>query len=526
MTDVLVIGAGHNGLAAGAYLARAGLDTLVLEAGPGIGGMTNTCTPIAAAPHHRMNLCAVDVVFMRGNSVRRDLELDRFGYREVDVDPGYVYLHPDDASLALWRDPRRTAEEIRRFSPPDAEAFLELARDLDAIIDLGGAYLDADAVRPGVRAVAGMAGAALRRARRLPSVSALALGSAAEVLHGRFRSEIVRNAIAQLATTAAGPLDADMSGLGLMFLGFVHRWGVGRPVGGTQAVPDSMLASLVASGGRVRTNARVEALLTSGDRVTGVRLAGGEELTARRGVVSTIDPAQLLGELLPADALNERQRARVAAIPTAAFGACPAKVDVALSGRLRVERHERRRGDGLDLRIPSGLIGGLDAICRSFPQSAAGRIPDDIHLFTVVPTAMDPSQAPDGQDTLYLYAPAMPRDPVVPWSEQAEALGKSMVSVAAEYYDGIEELEIGRFVETPEDMARRTGAGYAAPPFHVDFAISRIGPLRPALGMSGSRGPVPGLFLGGAGSHPGPGINGVPGRLAARAVIRDGRRGR
>src|SRR5581483_327997 len=384
--------------------------------------------------------------------------------------------------------------------------------------------LDSDALRPGVRTVASMAGAAVRRARRLPAVSALALSSAAEVLHGRFRSEIVRNAIAQLATTAAGPLDADMSGLGLMFLGFVHRWGVGRPMGGTQAVPDAMLASMVASGGRVRTGARVETILTSGNRVTGVQLAGGEEITAWCGVVSTIDPAQLLGELLPDSVLDDRQRARVAGIPTAAFGACPAKVDVALSGRLRVGRYEKRRGDGLDLRIPSGLIGGLDAICRSFPQSAGGQIPDDIHLFTVVPTAMDPSQAPEGQDTLYLYVPAMPRNPAVPWNEQAEALGKAMVSVAAQHYDGIEELEIGRFVETPDDMARRTGATYAAPPFHVDFAISRLGPLRPALGMAGARGPVPGLFLGGAGSHPGPGINGVPGRLAAQAVIRRKRR--
>jgi phytoene dehydrogenase-like protein len=295
-------------------------------------------------------------------------------------------------------------------------------------------------------------------------------------------------------------------------------------VGGTQAVPDAMLASMIASGGRVRTDARVESFLVSGDRVTGVRLAGGEEITARHGVVSTVDPTQALGELLPDGVLDDRQRARVDGIPTAAFGACPAKVDVALSGRLRVRRYEKWRADGLDLRIPSGLIGGLDAICRSFPQAAARQIPDDIHLFTVVPTAMDPSQAPDGQDTLYLYAPAMPRNPAVPWGEQAEALGKSLVAVAAQHYDGIEELEIGRFVETPADMARRTGSSHGAPPFHVDFALSRLGPLRPALGLAGAKGPVPGLYLGGAGSHPGPGINGAPGRLAARAAIRAARR--
>ncbi len=517
--DVVVIGAGHNGLAAAGYLSRAGLDTLVVEASPSVGGMTNTTTPIPEAPNHRMNLCAVDVVFMRGNTVRRDLELDKYGYREVEVDPPYVYLHPDDSSLALWRDPRRTADEIRRFSRTDAAAFLDLARDLDAIVDIGGPYLQADARRPGARVVVTMAAQAVRRARRLPALAALTIGSAAEVLTERFSHEIVRNAVGQLATAAAGPLNTDASGLSLMFLAFVHRWGVGRPVGGTQVVADTMLASLCAQGGEVRTNARVESVLVSGGAVRGIRLDNGEEIHARY-VVSTVDPRQALGQLLPQSALSASQRSRVDAIPAAGLGASPVKVDVALSGRLTLERFERWRGDGLDLRIPSGLIGSLDAIARSYRQAAGGQIPDDIHMLTVVPTAMDPSQAPDGQDTLYVYAPAMPTEPSIPWDKQAEAVGKSIVSVVAQYYGGIEELEIGRFVETPDDMHQRLNASRGAPPFHVDFAITRMGPLRPALGLGGGRGPVNGFFLGGAGSHPGPGLNGIPGQLAARAVIR------
>src|SRR5687768_14626941 len=114
--DVVVIGAGHNGLVAACYLARAGLDVLVVEAAPVAGGMTSTIEgAIPEAPHHKINVCSVEPGLLRGTDLVSDLDLARYGYREVEVDPFCVHLMPGGESVAFWRDPRRTAEEIRRF---------------------------------------------------------------------------------------------------------------------------------------------------------------------------------------------------------------------------------------------------------------------------------------------------------------------------------------------------------------------------------------------------------------------------
>ena len=514
--DAVVIGAGHNGLVAACYLARAGLDVVVIEAAPRIGGMSTTEALIPGAPNHLVNPCAVDMILLRASPVVADLELARHGFGMREVDPPFVHLDPDGASLAIWRDPRRTAEEIARFSRRDAEAYLDLARLMDAALDVGMPYLTAHPTRPGFALAARAATAAARNGGRLARLLPMLRRSTADLIEERFEHPIVQAPLAVL--TGLGPVTAANSGAYLMVYGLVHRLGVSRVMGGTQRLPDALAASLNESGGAIRTSAPVEEILVSGGRATGVRLVGGEELAAHV-VVSSCDPRATLTELLPAGTLPPRVEARARAIPTSNSNLASLKVDMAFSGRLSLDRHQAQRADDVDLRVPTALLGTLDDVRAAHAAAEAGRLPDTQPMYAVIPTAVDPSQAPDGDDTLYLWQGWVPFEPRERWDDETEAVGKLVVSEASRYYDGLLEQEIGRFVEPWPTLVSRTHSTDGNL-FHVDIRPSRMGPLRPAAGLGGYATPTEGLFLTGNGTHPGSGVSGLPGRHAAATVLR------
>lgn len=517
--DVVVIGAGHNGLVSANYLARAGLDVCVVEAAPTVGGMSGTQALIPEAPQHMINYCAVDVIFLHATKIVDELELRKFGYQEISVDPAVVYLHADGSSIAFWRDPARTAREIERFSRSDAAKYLELMRLLNGMLDMGVPFLLTNPVRPDTKALLGAARATGRNRRLLSKLLPFATASAAQVVDENFQHPVVRDAMATQCAISS-PITTDGSSLNMMVLAFAQRFGATRPVGGTQTLPDSLAAAFRAKGGSICTGTPVEEIVVSGGRTTGVRLTSGKEITARRAVVASCDPRTALGRLLPEGALEPAMVAKVNNIPTCAEGYGSFKVDLALSGKVTLRRHQEWRNDDLDLREPSYNMGGFDEAVRCYPQAAAGELPEFPLIWAAIPTAVDATQAPAGQDTLYLWAQPVPHKPRnQDWSDMASTAGQGVVSLASKYFDGLGELEIGRWVETPEDFAQRLNVTDGCI-YHVDFSTMRLGPLRPALGLSGYRTPVRGLFLGGSGSHPSPGLTGLPGRLAAREVLR------
>jgi phytoene dehydrogenase-like protein len=520
-TDVVVIGAGHNGLAAACRLARAGLSVTVVEAGERVGGMTSTAATVPGAPEHLMNLGALDATFIHATDVVAELRLADLGYREVWLDPIWIYLHEaDDLSLAFWRDPARTAAEIAPFSRADAAAYLELARTLDALLSLGLPLLTAHPTRPGRPALSAAARAALRHRRELGRVAALLASLCAEAIDGRFRHPVVRGALGSLCS-AFGPILARGTSVVLLALGWYLRYGVSRPIGGTQAFPDALHDALRKLGGEVWCESPVEEVLVRDGRATGVRLVGGRELSARTAVLATCDPRTALTRLLPAGALPPRLRTRAERIPAFGSGIATVRVDLAASGRLSLERFERRRADGVDLRLPGAFMGTLENAVAAETAAAAGRLPEVTTLYAAIPTGPDPSQAPPGQDTLWLYAHPMPLRPRRPWASLRDQAGQHALARAGEFIDGVAELEIGRHVATPEDMAATFRATEGCL-WHVDLALGRLGPLRPARGLSGYRTPVPGFYLGGGGSHPTPGMSTLPGRLAADEILRAG----
>ncbi|HEX4110787.1 MAG TPA: NAD(P)/FAD-dependent oxidoreductase [Solirubrobacteraceae bacterium] len=522
--EVIVVGAGHNGLTAACYLARAGLDVLVVEASPTVGGMTSTNALLPEAPEHLFNEGAIHATgVFRASPIAGDLQLRRYGLRELIVDPVHVQLGPDGESIAYWRDRRRTIADIRRLSPRDARAWEELSEMLDAALGILLPYMNSHPTRPLSRELLrGLARVARRRALIEPLLR-LGVAPHAEYIDEHFEHPLTRGILATAAAFLRMTLDA--TAWPLIYMGLLQNVHSAMFEGGTGALPASLQRCLEAHGGRVRTSAPVEEFVMRAGRVAGVRLVGGEELLASEAVVTTCNPKVTLTQLLPEGQLTRAMRKRAEGIPTALAKATSLKINLALGGRLSLGRHERERGDGLDLRRP--LIGWhtLEQHVAGWEAVSRDDWPDPVPLgCCTIPSATDPTQAPEGQDTFWLWSGVLPVHPREPWEQARERVTKQVLDDAALYYEGLDRLEIGRSVLGGPDLEARFNAPDGNV-YHVDPLLMRFGPLRPAMGFGTYRTPVPGLYLSGAGTHPTGGLCGLPGKFAAETVLREGRSG-
>ncbi|WP_046482130.1 phytoene desaturase family protein [Pseudomonas veronii] len=514
--DVVIVGGGHNGLSAGCYLAGEGKSVLVLEALTTVGGMASSSYAIPEAPQHLVHPCAADLLSLRAHSVVEELQLERHGFKQVELTPSYVYLHPDGTSLVFWRDPAKTAAEIRKFCPEDADAYLDFVKVIDALLDVVHPMMRVDPSQKNLL-VKFKAFRTLRRHKALKAeIFALATGSAYGAAVERFTHPVTISALTCL-TGAAGPVKVDGSGLYFAVLGFLHRFGIGRPIGGMQTIPNAMLARLKELGGEVRTEAPVAEIISRNGRATGVRLVNGEVINAR-AVVASCHPKMALDMVTPGE-VERKWLTRIAMAPANAHGGSPLKVDIALRGQISVPLHQSKRTDGLNLRGPVLLVGTAEAVIENFESAARGEIPTLPWMWIATPSAIDPSQAPTGQDVVYIYPPAMPVNPREGWDAiRAEAVRRTL-EFASQYVPEIATLEIGRRVETAPELAKRLNAHNGCV-LHIDTSIFRSSSMRPAAGLGGDTLPIAGLFFGGAGIHPGGGVTGMPGKIAAGRVKR------
>src|SRR5690606_16746216 len=390
---------------------------------------------IPEAPHHLVHPCALDLMSMRVHShVPQELELERHGFRSVELAPGYVYLHPDGSSLVFWRDRMKTAAEIRRFSEKDAQAFLEVMNVIDMFMDFALPMMRVDPARLNFNTKLKVVGTALKNRKLKPELMALMTGSAHQAARERFEHPVTISAMCAL-TGLAGDISADGGGIYYALLGFLHRFGVGRVLGGLQQLSNAMRARLEALGGQVITSAIVTEIVSSEGIVKGVKLADGREFTAR-SVIAGCHPKVAL-EMVTAGEMPKHLLTRIAMAPANAKGSGPLKVDVALDGQISVPRFEAARGDGIDLRKACLLIGTEEAVLENFTACARGEVPTLPYITLAVPSAADPSQAPVGQDVIYIYPPVMPVSPKEGWDNIREAVADQIIDQLSAYVEGI-----------------------------------------------------------------------------------------
>lgn len=516
--DVVVVGSGHNGLVAAAYLAKAGLDVLVVEASPTAGGMTSTNSFAPEAPEYTINEASIQASLFRTTTIDQDLGLSRnYGLRQTVIDPAHFQLAADGSSLGLWRDPRKTAAELEYFSKKDARALLELYEVIDAAVAIGLPMMQTNVTQPEIKNILTSARALVKNRSQLAALGRWMSSSQAEAVEESFEHDMIRAPL--LTSLPFMPFDTDMSGWSLIYLGVLSRYGVAMFHGGTGSLPKALIGVIKDHRGDVITNSPVEELIIAGNRCVGVRMTGGAEIRARRAVLTACSPKTTLTRLLPRGVLEPKKQVAADHIPTRKRGIADAKVNVALSGRVDMSKHEKWRGDGIDLRLACNCYHTYEQALEAARSCVRGQVPDAIPGLAQVTNAFDPSMSPPGKDLWWFWTGLTPSFPEEGWDVARKKITDSIIKDAEQYYKGVEDLQVAIRPLVLPDIEERFWAVDGSV-YHVDPTITRFGPNKPVAGFAGYRTPVDGLFLTGSGTHPVAGISGMPGQNAARTMLK------
>jgi beta-carotene ketolase (CrtO type) len=518
MADVLIVGVGHNGLTCAAYLQRAGRAVTVVEANAHVGGFAATVDH-QGAPGFRGTVAFDHVLTNIAPSVIDELALARHGDRTVAPDPHYSWLRKDGASIAFYRDQRRTVEEIRRYSRTDAERYGEL---MDAFTELWWTiipYLQDHPTRPSGRTVAKTLSRAARRRKSLSAAARVMLSSPGAVIEEWFESPELRAALANFAVGSMAPLDEPSSGFVLSLLALMHRWGVRRSVGGSGAFSDALAAEVHAQGGQIRTRARVERILFSGRRARGVRLVDGAELFSEH-IVAAVDPHTLLNELVGDDMLTQRLRSEMRGMGVLGNNVSAFKGDIAFGVRPHLARHSPQ-----DSLLGSCMMfsPSIDDVRRSTTVIARGELPVDTPMWLSVTSVLDRTLVPEGSsaDAAYLYLPAVPFDFAdgADWAGVKDKVLERALGTFENFAPGVTDQVISATATSPHDLID-ISAVHRGNFMHVDQTMAQFGPWRPTPTLSGYQTPWEGLWHTGAGAHPCGLMNGWSGRSTAKRILK------
>ena len=525
--DAVVVGAGHNGLTAAAYLARAGLSTLVVERRGVVGG---ACVTEEIAPGCRASTASY-VASMLRPEVIHDLDLAAHGLRMVPCDPALLVPFSDGTVVPWWSERARTVEEISRLSRADARTFVRVDDELKRLARYLQPFFLEPPPDPGARGWAGIL-EAVRVGKRFHGISggeisrmvAFLTGSLGDFLDRNYESEKVKTLfLANNVYGKHGGPYAPGSALGLLFhllSGGEHELQgfYGHVIGGMGAITEAMARAARGFGAEILTDAPVACIDVDHGRARGVTLEDGTEIAARV-VLSNADPKRTFLSLVADHALPGEFRRAIEGIKM--DGPC-AKVNLVLSEEPRVA------GMPASFTAPQRalftLVPSLEFAERCYDAAKLGRIPDELWVDCVVASNVDRSLAPEDRHVMTCFVQYVPyRLREGTWDEKRDVLAERVLRKIGEYAPNVPGAVVARQVLTPLDLERVYGLTEGNI-FHGDLSLEQLFFMRPIAGWAAYRTPVAGLYLCGAGAHPGGGVTGAPGHNAAHQVLRDWRR--
>ncbi len=507
--DAIVIGGGHNGLTTAAYLARAGRKVLVLERRHLVGGSTVT---EEIFPGFKFSVLSYVVSLLRPEIIR-ELQLARHGLEILPLESTFTPLHGD--YMVRWADHDQTRREIYRHSALDADAYDRFGQLM---------YRMALAVKPILSMVppdpTSLSPKDLRGLLRLGRhfrdlgeadffmLFKLMTMSSADFLDEWFETDALKATMSAsgIIGTFLGPRSPGTAYVQLRFAR-----------GGTGAVAESIASAAQELGATIRENATVQQVIVRGGRAVGVALEDGEEIRART-VVSGLDPRRTFLSLvdeadLPQDFVRSIRRYR-------SVGSS-GKVNLALS---ELPNFTCLPGDGDHLRGAMSISPSVDYLERAYDDAKYGEFSSRPYMDVIIPSLIDPGMAPPGKHVMSCFVQYAPFKLNGGWNdEKREAFGDTVIDTLSEYAPNLRSAIIHRQVLTPQDMEDEFGLT-GGNIFHGELSLQQLFFLRPVPRWADYRTPVRGLYLCGSGTHPGGGICGGPGRLAALEILKGGAR--
>jgi phytoene dehydrogenase-like protein len=517
--DAIVIGGGHNGLTAAAYLARAGRKVLVLERRHILGGAAVT---EEVFPGFHFSVCSYVVSLLRPEIIR-DLDLPRHGLEILPLDGTFT---PMSNGNYLWRvnDHAKTRREIARHSRLDAEAYdeygkamVEMARFVKPILNMTPP--DPLSLNPrdlGKLLFLGKRFRSLAAADRRNQLQLMTM-SAVDFLDQWFETDVLK------ATMSASGIIGTFLGVrspGTAYVllhhymgeidGAFRSWGFSR--GGTGAISNAIASAAREAGVEIRTRTSVARIRSSNGTANGVVLDNGDEIDASL-VLSSVDPRLTFLELmdtreLPGEFVEDIHRFK--------FRGSSGKVNLALDA---LPNFTSLPGVGPHLRGAISISPSVDHMERAYDQAKYGAFSTRPYIDMVIPTLTDPSVAPPGKHILSCfvqYAPYALANGT--WDEQREAFGDAVIDTLAEYAPNIRSIILHRQVVTPLDLERDFGLSEGNI-FQGELTLEQLFFLRPAPAWAQYTTPIRNLWMCGSGAHPGGGIMGAPGRNAAMRIL-------
>lgn len=521
--DVIVVGAGHNGLVCAGYLARAGLDVVSLEQREQVGGL---CGTVEIIPGVRGNICANSAHNLEPKVIE-DLALESHGLVwSESLSPSAFITFPNGRRIVSWDEPAQLREELERLAPGEFDAYRTTFQDMaDLGVALDVSYFDPP---PSFAEVASRP-----KTRGQEELFAeVMFGSVADLVDRRLRSEEARASISMLGVGGnfVGPLTPgsafQLMGRALYRGGTVVRnrpkvrvtadFNTRHALGGMGAITASMAQSFRAAGGTIRTEARVQQIKADGDGVSGVVLESGEELDARV-VVSAINPKRTMVDLVPGDAVPDDLRR---AYEDLGMAGSLAKVYLVLSGLPRFACAADEAENAALNKCGFRTASTVESMQHAFERARRGDWSGEPMLYGLTQTAYDPTLAPEGTHVMSVTVFYAPYEIEGSWSEQGDAWAQHVIAHLRHHITNLDSILTDYRYLTPAELEDQFGL-LEANALHGDVVVHRMFNWRPITGYSDYTTPVERLYLCSNGTWPAVYVSGLPGRNAAQKVLSD-----